>query len=106
MWVHYVCDACIHVLLIYIDTNTKVNRITCLCICPPVIDIIEDLTPNTGFTNFINIGMLRSLVLIWNGVLNTTASHRDSERGVLNVTVGLRESEGHIFMYQEEIPYK
>ena len=85
--------------LIYIDTNTKVNRITCLCICPPVIDIIEDLTPDTGFTNFINIGMLRSLVLMWNGVLNITAALRDSERGVLNVTTGLRESEGHIHMY-------
>ena len=35
-----------------------------------------------------------------------TAALRDSERGVLNVTAGLRESEGHIYMYQEETPYK
>ena len=71
-----------------------------------MIDNIEELAPNTGFTNFINIGMLRSLVLIWDGVLNITAGLRDSERGVLNITAGLRESEGHICIYQEETPYK
>ena len=81
-------------------------EITCLRIFPPVIDNIEELAPNTGFTNFINIGMLRSLVLIWDGVLNITAGLRDSERGVLNITAGLRESEGHIYIYQEETPYK
>ena len=69
-----------------------------------MIDNIEELTPNTGFTNFINIGMLRSLVLIWDGVLNIIAGLRDSERGVLNVTLGLRESEGHIHICQEKHP--
>ena len=61
---------------------------TCLCKCPPAIDILEELKPNTGFMNFINIGMLCSLVLRWDGVLNLTA--------------GLKESEGHIYIYQEE----
>nr|POE77334.1 hypothetical protein CFP56_45233 [Quercus suber] len=79
---------------------------TSLCKCPPVIDILEELKPNTSSEKFINIGMLRSLVQIWGGVRNITASLGDSEGSVTSVTSGLRESEGHIYIYQEKTPYK
>ena len=79
---------------------------TCLCKCPPVINILEELKPNTGFPNLINIMMLCSLVQIWDGVLNITEGPGDSEGSVINVTLGLRESEGHIYIYQVETPYK
>ena len=64
-----------------------------------MIDILEWLKPNIGFTNFINTGMLRSLVQLRDGVRNIRAGLEDSKGGVLNVTVGLRESEGHIYIY-------
>ena len=76
---------------------------TCLCNCPPVINILEESKPNTGFTNFINTGMLRSLV---QGVCNITAGLKNSVGCVLKFTTGFRESEGHIYMYQEETPNK
>ena len=71
-----------------------------------MIDILEWLKPNIGFTNFINTRMLHSLVQIWDGVLSITEGPGDSEGSVINVTLGLRESEGHIYIYQEETPNK
>ena len=72
---------------------------TCLCNCPPMINILEESKPNTGFTNFINTGMLRSLVQLRDGVCNIRAGLKDSEGVVLNVTAGLRESKGHIYTF-------
>lgn len=57
--------------------------ITCLCNCPPEIDIWEELKPKTGFKNFINIGIVCSLVRILDVVLN--------------LTIGLWESDTHNF---------
>ena len=79
---------------------------TCLCNFPPLIDILEWLKPNTGFTNFINTEMLRSLVQIWDGVRNITAGLENSVGSSLKITAGLRESECHIYIYQEETPNK
>ena len=79
---------------------------TCLCIFPPMIDIVKRLKPNTGFVNFINTGMLRSLVQIWDGVRNITTGLGNSVGSVVKFTAGFRESEGHIYIYQEETPNK
>ena len=79
---------------------------TCLYKCPPVIDILEELKPNTGFPNLINIVMLCSLVQIWDDVRSIIAGLGDSEGSVINVTLGLQGSEGHIYIYQVETLYK
>ena len=79
---------------------------TCLCNFPPMIDILERLKPNIGFMNFINTRMLHSLVQIWDGVRHITAGLENSVGSSLKFTAGLRESEGHIYIYQEETPNK
>ena len=79
---------------------------TCLCNFPPMIDILEWLKPNIGFTNFINTRMLHSLVQIWDGVRQITAGLGNLVGSSLKFTAGLRESEGHIYIYQEETPNK
>ena len=71
-----------------------------------MIDIVKRLKPNTGFVNFINTGMLRSLVQIWDGVRNITTGLGNSVGSVIKFTAGFRESEGHIYIYQEETPNK
>lgn len=45
---------------------------TCLCKSPPENDTLDELKPNTGFMNFIDMGMMFSLVLILDVVLNFT----------------------------------
>ena len=62
---------------------------TCLCNCPPMINILEESKPNTGFTNFINTGTLRSLVQIWDGVRNIKTGLENSVGCVLKFTAGL-----------------
>ena len=90
---------------------------TCLTNSPPVIDILEWSKSTTGSMNFIHTEMLCSLVLMWyrlvkftsgpreGGVLNLISGIRESEV-VINITVGLKESEGHNYIYQEETPNK
>ena len=90
---------------------------TCLTNSPPVIDILERSKSTTGSMNFIHTVMLCSLVLMWyrvvkftsgpkkGGVLNLISGIRESEV-VINITVGLKESGGHNYIYQEETPNK
>ena len=90
---------------------------TCLTNSPPVIDILEWSKSTTGSMNFIHTEMLRSLVLVWyrvvkftsgsrkGGVFNLISGIRESEV-VINIPVGLKESEDHNYIYQEETPNK
>ena len=91
-------------------TNSPTNS-------PPLIDILERSKSTTGSMNFIHTVMLCSLVLMWyrvvkftsgpkkGGVLNLISGIRESEV-VINITVGLKESGGHNYIYQEETPNK
>ena len=83
---------------------------TCLSMYPPLIDILASLKPNTGSMNSIHIGMMCSLVLMWSRVVKFSLGPRkseggvltgirESEGGVINIGAGLKESEGHNYIY-------